>query len=222
LEKVTKSSKSREKFLNAAEYLFSEHGYEGTKIREIADRSKVNLGSLHYYWGNKEELFSAVCERRLQGMNDERMQRFNTLLENRKVDDKPINLMRDLFKASIEPTFFLYDFDDKEQATFRKLYGRVMTEPSPLVGKIMRKLFAPVSRHFFNILRDLCPHLTDDEFYWRAMCLFGSFLYAPAYSSRMTFYANDDFDANDSVLGIAEIVEFLTAGMLAAPSSSIE
>ena len=44
-------------FLDAAEQLFAERGFEGTKVRAISDTAGTNLGALHYYWGSKEELF---------------------------------------------------------------------------------------------------------------------------------------------------------------------
>lgn len=212
--KGARDTPSRQHFLDAAEFMFAEYGYDGAKIRAIAERSKVNLGALHHYWGSKEELFSDVCSRRLQDMNTERLQRFAALTETAEKQCTKIDI-RDLFRASIEPTFFLNDMKQKEQAIFRKFYGRVMTEPSPVVGKVMRGIFSPVSKRFFVILRDLCPHLSTNEFYWRAMCIFGSFLYAPAYTERMAYYAEPGFDYKNVQVGIDQLVEFLVAGMLA-------
>lgn len=206
---------SRQKFLDSAETLIAEHGYEGTKIRAIAEHSGVNLGALHHYWGSKEELFVEVCNRRLGPMNEERMRRFDEIEKSRK--DKPADI-RELFKAAIEPTFFLLENSKKEQVIFRKFYGRVMTEPPEVVNKVMRKLFAPVSSRFFAMLRENCPHLTDDEFYWRSTSILGTFIYAPAYISRIQFYAHKDFDVKNVSFGIDQIVEFLVAGML-APST---
>jgi AcrR family transcriptional regulator len=210
-----RNTQSRQKFLASAEILIAEHGYEGTKIRAIAEHSGVNLGALHHYWGSKEELFIEVCNRRLGPMNEERMLRFD-VLENSK-NGKPVDI-KELFKAAIEPTFFLLENSKKEQDIFRKFYGRVMTEPPEIVNTVMRKLFSPVSSRFFNLLRENCPHLSDDEFYWRATSILGTFIYAPAYISRIQFYAHKGFDVKDVSFGINQIVDFLAAGML-APSS---
>lgn len=203
---------ARERFLNAAEYLFGEYGYDGVKIRTIADLSKVNLATLHHYWGNKENLFADVCKRRLEPMNAERLKRFEALTE--KSGDAPVNI-RALFRASLEPTFFLDELAAEERSIFSRFYGRALSDPSPVVGKVMRNIFTPVSTRFFELLRPSCPHLTDDEFYWRSMCIFGAYMYAPAFSDRMKYYAHADFDTTDSKTGVEEIITFLTAGMLA-------
>jgi AcrR family transcriptional regulator len=211
-----RNTQSRQKFLDSAEILFAEHGYEGTKIRAIADHSEVNLGALHHYWGSKEELFIEVCNRRLGPMNEERMLRFDALEKTK--NGKPVDI-KELFKAAIEPTFFLLENNKKEQVIFRKFYGRVMTEPPEIVNTVMRKLFSPVSTRFFCLLRENCPHLSDDEFYWRATSILGTFIYAPAYIRRIQFYAHKGFDVKDVNFGINQIVDFLAAGML-APSST--
>ena len=211
-----RNTKSRQKFLESAEMLFAGNGYEGTKIRAIADHSEVNLGALHHYWGSKEELFIEVCNTRLGPMNEERMLRFDELEKNKK-SGEPVNI-KELFKAAIEPTFFLLENNKKEQIIFRKFYGRVMTEPPEIVNTVMRKLFSPVSSRFFSLLKENCPHLSDDEFYWRATSILGTFIYAPAYISRIQFYAHKGFDVKDVTFGINQIVDFLAAGML-APSN---
>ena len=150
-------------------------------------------------------------------MNQERMLRFDELEKNKK-KGKPVDI-KELFKAAIEPTFFLLENSKKEQVIFRKFYGRVMTEPSEIVNTVMRKLFSPVSSRFFSLLRENCPHLSDDEFYWRATSILGTFIYAPAYISRIQFYAHKGFDVKNVDFGINQIVDFLSAGML-APSTA--
>src|SRR6266404_6321357 len=67
------------KFLNATEYLFGKHGYEGTTIRAIAAKAHVNLGTLKHYWGSKRELFRALFERRFRPMQEEHMRRLREL-----------------------------------------------------------------------------------------------------------------------------------------------
>jgi AcrR family transcriptional regulator len=51
------------RILDAAERVFSEHGYAGTSTREIARRAKVPFGALHYHWGSKRLLWDAVFRR---------------------------------------------------------------------------------------------------------------------------------------------------------------
>src|SRR5258707_14015665 len=51
------------RLLDAAEAVFSEHGYTGASTREIARRARVPFGALHYHWGTKRRLWDAVFRR---------------------------------------------------------------------------------------------------------------------------------------------------------------
>ena len=46
--------------MEAAEFLFSEKGFEGTSVRDIAQKAGVNLAMISYYFGSKEKLMEAI------------------------------------------------------------------------------------------------------------------------------------------------------------------
>ena len=64
---------TKDRILDAAESLFMEHGFEATSLRAITAAAGVNLASVNYHFGSKEELFQAVLTRRLDPMNQERL-----------------------------------------------------------------------------------------------------------------------------------------------------
>lgn len=49
-----------EHILNIAMEVFTEKGFDGAKMQEIADRAGINKALLHYYFRNKERLYSHV------------------------------------------------------------------------------------------------------------------------------------------------------------------
>ena len=51
-------SDSRERIIAAAVDEFGEHGYDGTKIRAIAQRAGVDSALVHHYFGTKADLFA--------------------------------------------------------------------------------------------------------------------------------------------------------------------
>src|SRR4051812_24330922 len=59
-----------ERALDAALALFWRHGYEGTSLSELTDAVGVTPTSLYAAFGNKEELFSKVVDRYIQGPAD--------------------------------------------------------------------------------------------------------------------------------------------------------
>lgn len=54
--------------LDAAEERFAEFGYAVTSLREVAEAAGVNAAMVHYYFGNKSGLLSAVLDRALTPM----------------------------------------------------------------------------------------------------------------------------------------------------------
>ncbi|MEZ0607394.1 TetR/AcrR family transcriptional regulator [Fibrella sp. WM1] len=53
------------KIKEAARRVFLEKGYEGAKIRQIADAAGVNVALVNYYFRSKEELFRSIYQETL-------------------------------------------------------------------------------------------------------------------------------------------------------------
>jgi TetR/AcrR family transcriptional regulator len=51
---------TEEKILAAAKEIFIQKGYAAARMQEIADKAGINKGLLHYYFKNKNKLFSAI------------------------------------------------------------------------------------------------------------------------------------------------------------------
>ncbi len=51
---------ARERILVAALQVFAQHGFDGARTREIADRAGANLGLIKYYFDSKEKLWRAA------------------------------------------------------------------------------------------------------------------------------------------------------------------
>jgi len=57
---ANKSSETREKILSAARKLFSEKGYDGVSMEDIAQASGVRKSLIYYYFPSKDVLFEEV------------------------------------------------------------------------------------------------------------------------------------------------------------------
>ena len=60
----------KEHIIQVAETLFSEHGFEGTSIRDIAATAEVNVAMISYYFGSKEKLFEDMVKTRTDYMRE--------------------------------------------------------------------------------------------------------------------------------------------------------
>jgi|YelNatPaOPRAMG01_1025707.scaffolds.fasta_scaffold00212_42 TetR/AcrR family transcriptional regulator len=65
-----RSTDTRERVLVVAQTLFAERGYRGTSLRDIARGVGIKAPSLLHYFPSKEQLYVAVLDRILEGLED--------------------------------------------------------------------------------------------------------------------------------------------------------
>jgi TetR/AcrR family transcriptional regulator len=58
-----KGAITAERILDAAEEIFSERGYAGTTLRDVAERVGLRIPSLYNHFASKDSLYAAVLER---------------------------------------------------------------------------------------------------------------------------------------------------------------
>jgi TetR/AcrR family transcriptional regulator len=83
-EKNTEST-----IFDAARDVFTEKGFDGTRMQEIAEKANINKALLHYYYRTKEKLFNAIFER----VFGEFFSKVNYMFEN----DEPLVKKIDFF-----------------------------------------------------------------------------------------------------------------------------
>lgn len=86
--------------IDAATAVFSEKGYDGTSLRQIAARAGVPLSTIHMYFGSKTGLYAAVAGEIWRQVSEERIALLNQALALR--GDKGIRL-QDIVRALVEP-----------------------------------------------------------------------------------------------------------------------
>jgi TetR/AcrR family transcriptional regulator len=64
------SLRTREMILDGAMQEFSERGFDGARIDQIALRAGVNKNLLYHHYGNKDGLFSALLERMYEKLRE--------------------------------------------------------------------------------------------------------------------------------------------------------
>ena len=97
----------------------------------------------------------------------------------RKVD------IRRLLRAFVEPSLNMEGMSEKDRATYRALYGRAYTEPSPEVLTTMREIYDEDGHLMLSLMWRLCPDLTARDFFWRANSVIGALVVSLAYGDRL-------------------------------------
>jgi AcrR family transcriptional regulator len=205
-----KPGTTKAQLLDTAELRFAQHGYQGTSVRLIADQAGVNLGAIHYYWRTKEALCREVLERRLLPVLEAR---------NRCLDEALAAgaSFADLLDASHRPSLMVAGATPRQAASFRKFYGRMLFDPAPEVRAMLASLMDTYAVRFVSLLRNACPTLSDEEFYWRVTFMYGAFLYAHTEYLRTSALWGKAFDRNDTSKAADYLNYFLNAAMQAAP-----
>ena len=57
---ITKGEQTREQIVTAAYELFTEQGYHGSSMRQIAERAGIAVGGIYNHFDGKEAIFEAV------------------------------------------------------------------------------------------------------------------------------------------------------------------
>ena len=162
-------SETRLKILDTAERLFGEEGYKAISLRRITAAAGVNLASIHYYFGSKEELLDELVMRRAVPVNEERMEGLRRLKEAAGPNAIAIE---DLLEAFLVPAFRSAD----KSPAWSKLIGRLHAEG--VMPAVARKHFAPTGACFLAEMRRALPEMPEDEMAWRASFAIGAMAHA--------------------------------------------
>jgi AcrR family transcriptional regulator len=113
---------ARERLLDAALPLFTEQGYAGVSIRELAAAADCNSSLVSYHFGGKEGLYEAVLEREYSVLADR-------VTELRALDLPPEGRIVRFCRLIMET--------HRRRPYLMRLMLREMMAPSPMGGRVM-------------------------------------------------------------------------------------
>lgn len=204
------SERTRQIFLDAAEKIFSERGYEGTTIRAICETAEVQLGALSYYWGSKSTMFQDVAERRLRPIMEERLERMDAVA----VATGGAPSISEILEAFYQPMIDAAQNDD--DGTFVKFLLRMTSDPAPDVVKAYRTVTDEATFRFIRLMRKACAHLDDETFFWRLSSVMGGMMYALSHRSFVSRLMSGIVQSPNLVTGARECLTGFIA-LLQAP-----
>ncbi len=137
--KVENYSEKQLKIISAAETLFSDKGYDGTSVRDIADHAHVNVAMISYYFGSKEKLMQAIFEQRTEilSMKVETLLRDDTMTPFERIE---IVIEDYIERAVTKHKFFKLMFCEQileKNTTINHLLKRLKTKNLELIEKLI-------------------------------------------------------------------------------------
>ncbi len=205
----------REAILDAAEDLFSKNGFRAVSMREIAQASGANLGSITYHFGSKDGLLRAIYERHSGPMNRRRQE---LLTEAQRIRD-PDDRLQAIVRAFILPSLSQTEGSIGGGARFARLRAVVMAERHEEAQKIIAETFNPINLAFIDALQACLPHLPRADIVWRTHFLLGAVSYTLINPWRVTRLSDGEANGENTEEALVQIVRAAVAAFRAPAGS---
>jgi AcrR family transcriptional regulator len=207
------SQDTKTRILDAAEALFMEHGFEATSLRQLTSAAGVNLAAVNYHFGSKEELFQAVLTRRLDPMNQERIDLLARY--EREAGAKPLTCEK-ILSAMLIPALRLSRDEKRGGKNFLRVLGRAYADPAPFIRNFLSERYAQMIARFKEAFLLALPHLTRSELTWRLHFVMGALSYTTAGTDALKLIAQAmPHEKDNDELLLQRLAPFLAAGLKA-------
>ena len=205
---------TKQRILDAAEYLFAKDGYRGTSLRAITGQAKVNLAAVNYHFGSKQTLVEEVIKRRLLPLNAIRRQRIEEVRDNARKDGKVPDI-KSVLMGFIEPTL-LFKEATPEAEHFVTFIGRSITDPDDTVRQVFHQYIKPLFHLLFETACEALPEVPKEIVFWRLHFTIGSLFHTLHICGKFKHDEIEHIPAEmDAKTLVNLIIPFVTAGMKA-------
>ena len=215
--KAAGAGETRDAILNAAEDLFSKHGFYGVTIREVAREAGVDTALVHYYFGAKKALFDAVFIRRAVGWNSER----GAAVDRYAAAAGEAMTLEGLFEAFLRPPFQWSLKGGPGWKHYAALVAQTNANPA-FGGETMARYFDPAIIRLLELVRRLLPQARDEDLYWAWHNLSGALTLTLGETGRLDRLSGGLCKSGDLDSACDYMVRFAAAGFRAvcAPKQS--
>lgn len=213
--KAVKREEMRNQILDAAEYLFSQRGYFGVTLKEIAQGASTHASLVHYYFEDKKRLFDEMVLRRVPAINESRMAAMD---EYERAVGANITVEGALH-AFLDPNLDAYSVGDEW-----KYFGAIsaMVNNTPEWGaKVMDDYFDGVVYRLMELLRKALPSASNADLFWCYHFLTGALTLTLARTGRIDRLSEGTCDSSDFEAVKSRMARFMAAGFkeLCGPGS---
>lgn len=196
--------------LDAAEELFSKHGFHGVTLREVAREAGVDTALVLYYFDTKRGLFDAVFLRRAEVLNHDRLQsmdRYAEIMGGRMSVEGVID-------AFVGPVFEWQSKGGPGWKHYCALVAQVNATPV-WGGETMTRYFDPVVHKLIAMIQQLLPQARLEDLYWAYHNLSGALTLTMGETGRIDRLSDGLCRSGDLHSARTAMVRFAAAGFRA-------
>jgi AcrR family transcriptional regulator len=181
--------------LDTAEELFSQHGYFGVTIKDVADKMGIHAALIHYYYDGKKALFDAVFERRVDYAVTVRTAGLDAY--EAEVGNQPT--IEGALRAYYDGAFDVYINGDEGWRSFGRIFAQVNNAPGYGAEK-MDTYFDPLVLRLIGLLKKALPDAKLEDLFWSFQFTSGAYTLILSRTGRIDrlsggLCASDDFEA---------------------------
>ncbi len=198
----------KELILDAAEELFSIHGYDGVTLRQVSKKAGVKLALIDYHFGRKRDLFESVFLRRAKILNDARLK---ALEECERAAGPEGPSVESIIEAFLRPLEFVQESEDPGWKHYCALVAYINN--SSVWGNVMiGKHFNPLVLRFIEALKKAMPGVREEEIFWGYHFLSGALTLTFAQTGRIDELSGGLCKSSDFQAIYNRMIPFFSAG----------
>ena len=199
---------TKDRLLDAAEELFSDRGIDATSLRAVTSAAGANLASVNYHFESKDGLVRSVFLRRLEPLNNERLELLDAL--EVAAAGSPIELEA-ILDAWVMPALRMGQ--SPEGKRFKRLLGRIYSEPGDSLQTLLRELFGEILQRFSAAIGRTLPELSLEELMWRVHFMLGAMIHTVADQPSIRAFSGGLCDPSDIEGVRRRLIDFVSAGL---------
>lgn len=196
--------------LDAAEKLFSVHGFHGVTVRAVAVECGVDPALVHYYFGTKQELFDAVFARRAALINQDRMEAMARYEE--EYGDRMT--VEGVASAFLMPLLDRARHADPGWKNYFALLALVNSSRG-WGAETMTSHFDPVVRRFIGLLQRVLPQAGIDDLFYSYQFLTGALTLTLSATGRLDQLSEGRASSSDMDAIAPRMIAYCAAGFRA-------
>jgi AcrR family transcriptional regulator len=157
------SEVTRDRIMKAAERLFAERGYDGTSIRAIVARARVNQAAINYHFDGKDGLYREVLRAAFRGMTE------NQLSHAAEVSSMSREqALSEFVRRQLHPLLAR-----DEAARHMRIFNWETVRPTPVFRKLLSEEAAPFMGMATDLIRRFLPDADHRSLVVAAIWLLG-------------------------------------------------
>ena len=210
-------NETRNRILDTAESLFSDHGFRDVSLRRITNEAGVNIASVNYHFGSKDALVIEVFTRVVAPINRERIARLDESEANHGSDPVPLE---EILEALHRPVVNQLKQTGHNESVYLKLAGRCLAESGDSFTGELAELFTEMINRFMSATRKSLPHVSESDIFWRMHFSFGALVTALTDSEKVVMFSQGRVKSPDPEETLQRLIDFTAAGLRADSSVS--